>query len=144
MVTPFLVAERRSSMPLDHTTVAIVLDPDYAGALHSLARRAPMWVIDSPLNRPVIEQLWTTRRRERTDWEITVFREVPGLSPETHLARVLKSVEDQIDLDPDQPRHSAIEVIGLGVSAGVPDVLRERGFGPARETANGFRAVRSR
>ena len=131
-------------MPLDYTTVAIVLDPEYAAGLHVLARRAPLWVIDSALNRPVIEQLWTTRRRERTDWEITVFREVPGLSPEAHLAGVLKSVEDQLHLDPDQPRHSAVEVIGLGVSADVPDVLRERGFGPARATADGFRAVRSK
>jgi hypothetical protein len=131
-------------MPLDHTTVAIVLDPDFAVGLHALARRAPVWVIDSALNRPVIEQLWTTRRRERTDWEITVFREVPGLSPEAHLARVLKSVEDQLHLDPEEPPHSAIEVIGLGVSADVPAVLRERGFGPARETADGFRAVRTR
>lgn len=128
-------------MPLDLTTIAIVLDQEFAEQLPSLARRVPVWVIDSRKNRPVIEALWTARRRDRTEYEIAIFREVPGLSIEAHLARIMRSAEGQQQLDPENPPFRAIEVFGLAPSEAVEASLRELGFGSIRPTPDGFRAT---
>ena len=63
-------------------TVAIVLDPGYSSRLASLAARAAVWIVDSPENRPAIESLWTARRTRGAEYDVTVFRTIPGLSNE--------------------------------------------------------------
>jgi len=131
-------------MPLDLTTIAIVLDPEFAEQLPSLAGRVPVWVIDSKRNRPVIEALWTGRRRDRTECEVAIFREIPGLSPEAHLARIMKSAEIQQQLDPENPPFRAVEVFGLAPSAEIETSLGELGFGGLRPTSDGFRATATR
>jgi hypothetical protein len=124
---------------LDAATIAIVLDPDYAEELSLLARRVPVWVIDSPKNRPAIEALWTARRRDRTDCEVAVFREVPGLSHAAHLARIIGSAGRQ--LDPERPRLQSVEVLGLAPTSEIETELRGLGFGVIRTTPDGFRAT---
>jgi hypothetical protein len=126
-------------MPLDSTAIAIVLDPEYAEQLSALAQRLPVWVIDSPRNRPVIEALWTARRRDRTECEVAVFRDVPGLSPAAHLGRILRSAERQ--LDPELPRFQSVEVLGVDPSAEIETELHELGLGGIRRMAGGFTAT---
>ena len=66
-------------MPLDLTTIAIVLDPDFGARLHELAARMPVWVVDSPGNRSSIESEWTRRRRDGAERELSVLRTIEGV-----------------------------------------------------------------
>jgi hypothetical protein len=80
-------------MTIDLTSVAIVLDPAFGAGLHSLAAQMPVWIVDSPANRPAIEAEWTRRRRDGVERELSVFRSIDGLKPSDHLAALLKTID---------------------------------------------------
>ena len=80
-------------MTIDFTSVAIVLDPAFGAELHALAAQMPVWIVDSPANRPAIEAEWTRRRRDRVERELSVFRSIDGLKPSDHLAALLKTID---------------------------------------------------
>jgi len=80
-------------MPLDLTTVAIVLDADFGARLHELAARMPVWIADTPGNRSSIESEWTRRRRDGAERELSVFRMIEGLSPSEHIVALLRTIE---------------------------------------------------
>jgi hypothetical protein len=71
---------------------------------------------------------------------VTVFREIPGLSPEDHLAGVLRSIEIDTDVDEERPPLEWVEVYGVEASQEVGSVLRARGFGGTAPVTDGFRA----
>ncbi len=121
-------------------TIAVVLDPAFASRLPSLAERAAVWIVDSDENRPAIEALWTARRSRQATYDVTVFREIPGLSPEDHLAGVLRSIELDTDVDEERPPLEWVEVYGVEASQEVGSVLRARGFGGTAPVTDGFRA----
>ena len=121
-------------------TVAIVLDPDFGARLSSLAQRVAVWIVDSGGNRPAIESLWSARRKEHASYDVTVFRAIPGLSEEEHLAGVLRSVQTDTGLDEDAPPLEWLEVYGLPSSESIESMLRERGFGGSAPLSDGFRA----
>lgn len=123
-------------------TVAIVLDPAFAAALPALAGRASVWVVDTPENRPAIESLWTARRTRAADYDVTVFRMIPGLSPESHVDGVVRSVEKQHD--PEEPTVivATIEVHGAPLSDGMRSTFEAHGYTRLEPFADGFRASR--
>ena len=122
-------------------TVAVVLDPEFGARLSSLAQRVAVWIVDSDVNRPAIEALWTARRREQAVYDVTVFRSIPGLSLEDHLAGVLRSIETETDIDDEAPPPLEwVEVYGIAPSGSVESLLRARGFGGSAPLSDGFRA----
>jgi len=123
-------------------TVAIVLDPGYSSRLASLAARAAVWIVDSPENRPAIESLWTARRTRGAEYDVTVFRTIPGLSPEEHVDGVVRSVEKQVDPDEPGATVSAIEVYGGDMTDAMRSAFHARGFTTLEPLADGFRAQR--
>ena len=121
-------------------TVAVVLDASFGSRVASLAERAAVWIVDSVDNRPAIEALWGARRSRQAAYDVTVFREIPGLSPEDHLAGVLRSIEMDTDVDDEQPPLEWVEVYGVEASPTIESALRARGFGGAAPLPDGFRA----
>ena len=125
-------------------TVAIVLDPAFSSRLASLAERVAVWIVDSDENRPAIEALWSARRTRHATYDVTVFREIPELSVEDHLAGVLRSIEMDVGVDEDLPPLEWVEVYGVEENETIGSVLRARGFGGTAPLAEGFRARRRR
>lgn len=121
-------------------TVAIVLDPDFSSRLASLAARAAVWIVDSPENRPAIESLWTARRTRGAEYDVTVFRTIPGLSPEEHVDGVVRSVEKQVDPDDTDATVRAIEVYGGDMTDAMRSTFHARGFTTLESLGDGFRA----
>ena len=130
--------------PADYRTVAIVLDPAFASRLATLADRAAVWIIDSAENRPAIESLWTARRTRGAEYDVTVFREIPGLTPEAHVDGVVRSVERQQAADEPGPPVGAIEVYGTAMSDAMRSTLRVHGYIQLEAVSDGFRAHRGR
>jgi len=127
-------------------TVAIVLDPSFAARLASLADRAAVWIVDSAMNRPAIEALWTARRIQQASYDVTVFRPIPDLSSEEHLMGVLRSIQRHADAVDEEERVPLewIEVYGIAPSPAIEALLRANGFGGSAPLSDGFRARKRR
>jgi hypothetical protein len=125
---------------LDATTIAIVLDEEFSSQLFPLASRVPVWVIDSPSNRPAIESIWAARRLQGVPSELAVFRQIPGLTPASHLLAVLRTVRDQERAE-DEPPCEIAEVFGLALTVEVEGELRALVTGRFTATPDGFRVV---
>jgi hypothetical protein len=129
-------------VPLDRTSITIVLDPELGWELRGLAETMPVHIVDSPTNRPAIESVWTDRRQKRAEGEVTVFRAVPGIRAEDHLAGILSGLlGDRASPPPAGERLRSVHVIGLPLTAAVEVVLHSFGLGSCRSTPAGFRAV---
>jgi len=130
--------------PPSARTVAIVLDPAFSSRLASLAERVAVWIVDSDENRPAIEALWSARRTRQATYDVTVFREIPELSMEDHLAGVLRSIEMDVAVDEELPPLEWVEVYGVEATETIGSLLRARGFGGTAPLTDGFRARRRR
>jgi hypothetical protein len=125
---------------LDLRTVAVVLDERFSWRLSALAERVPVWIIDSADNRPAIESLWDARRKRSAGYDVTVFRAVPELSTEDHLAGVLRSVDSHRDDESAPGRFQVVEMYGIEMTESIRSVLRRRGFDGIEPVGDGYRA----
>jgi hypothetical protein len=128
-------------MPLDLSTVAIVLDPGFGAQLHELAARMPVWIVDAPGNRASIESEWTRRRQDGVERELSVFRMIDGLAPSEHIAAILRTIEAHHGPAAQQPPFTTLLVIGAGIDATVARAISASGGSEPIPTADGFRAA---
>ena len=131
-------------MPLDFSTIAIVLDADFGAQLHELASRIPVWIVDTPGNRSSIESEWTRRRRDGAERELNVFRMIDGLSPSDHIAALLRTIDRQHGPSSEVGPFATLLVIGAPVDAAPVAAIRAIGGGAPVETDNGFRVAFAR
>lgn len=131
-------------MPLDLSTIAIVLDADFGAQLHELASRMPVWIVDTPGNRSSIESEWTRRRRDGAERELNVFRMIDGLSPSDHIAALLRTIDRQHGPSAEDGPFATLVVIGAPVDAAPVAAIRAIGGGSPVATANGFRVAFAR
>ncbi len=125
-------------MPLDLTTVAIVLDPQFAAALHGLAAQMPVWIVDSPGNRPAIEDEWTRRRREGAERELSVFRMIDGLTASDHIVALLRTIDAAHGPGAQAAPFTTLLVYGAEADAITSPSIRALGVGEPLPTADGF------
>jgi hypothetical protein len=114
-------------------SVAVVVIRDYAAELTELAKRMPVWVIDTPANRGVVESLW----RGAPALDVTVFSAAEGATADEACAGVL----DMVKLH--HPRCEMIRVFGAETSPVVCDMLASIGYPVIAESADGFIAAES-
>lgn len=131
-------------MPLDQTTVAIVLDAEFGAQLSELAARMPVWVVDTPGNRAAIESEWTRRRRDGAERELSVFRAIDGLTPAEHVTALLRTIEANHGPSARQPPFTALLVIGEAADGAMTSALRNAGFDEPVANGEGFRATLKR
>lgn len=127
-------------MPLDLSTVAIVLDADFGAQLHALAARIPVWIVDTPGNRVAIESEWMRRRRDGAERELSVFRMIEGLSPSEHIAALLRTIDGTHGPAVQDPPFTTLLVIGATADAVANAAISAAGGGSVAETADGFSA----
>lgn len=130
-----------SQMPLDLTTVAIVLESDFGARLHELASRMPVWIVDTPGNRSSIESEWARRRRDGAERELSVFRMIEGLSPNDHVVALLRTIEAAHGAAVQDPPFATLLVYGASPDATVTAALDALGGGVPEATDDGFRAT---
>jgi len=127
----------------------VILETNYAEHLEETAQLAPVWIVNTPVNRAECERLWKSDshfdHRERgaiTSYDIA--------DPEDRLASllgILPTLEDHhgdvIDNHLRFPEGFALEVIGLTLTDEVIASLQEAaGLTTFVKTSTGFRAVR--
>jgi hypothetical protein len=75
------------------TRVTVVVERSFSGSLEELAEHTHVWIVDTPANRPAVQDLWG-RRAADCAHTLTCFEVVSSLSPETWLIDVLPSVDE--------------------------------------------------
>ncbi|MFL5563136.1 MAG: hypothetical protein ACJ79K_16850 [Gemmatimonadaceae bacterium] len=125
-------------MPLDLSTVAIVLDANFGAQLHGLAASIPVWIVDAPGNRAAIESEWTRRRRDGAERELSVFRMIDGLSPSEHIAALVRTIDGAHGPAVQHPAFTTLVVIGSSADEVAIAAIKAAGGGSVVETAEGF------
>lgn len=127
-------------MPIDHTTVAIVLDDNFGATLQQLAERMPVWIVDSAGNRAAIEGEWMRRRRDGVERELSVFRRIDGLSSADHLVALLRTIDSAHGPAAQEPAFTTLLVFGATPDPQLAAAIRSAGGSAPQETPDGFSA----
>jgi hypothetical protein len=123
--------------------VFVVLDRDYGERLLELARSGPVWIVDTPQNRAVVQNLWAANPNRNHLEGVTTFKAGHDCSSEETLINEL----DTIDLhhgsySADLP-YTVLEVIGTPISERLKAELSHYGFNKFQPTGEGFRTLRT-
>ncbi len=117
--------------------VAIVVDRAFGQRLSELSRLGPVWILESPANTPVIQELWQgASTMEKV--EVTSFQDAPDLSTEAICADIIATVAEH------HAGWSEIEVVGVGLTPLLRHAFEEIGASVSASTAGGFVCRRSR
>jgi hypothetical protein len=124
--------------------VYVVVDREFGEKLAQLERRVPVWIVDSPTNKPVVQRFWNERPNESHLTGITTFHNIDALSPGDMLQRQLDTIELHHGPYSANPAYSVIEVLGTQLTAAAKNGLAEYGFDEFHITSTGFVAIRSK
>lgn len=116
--------------------VFIVLDPCYGARLHDLPAIGPVWAVLSPVNEPVIRQLWMDAKSSPLHDRIT------GIRVKTDHTAAMYLVEELDTILLHHPLCTQIDIVAAEVGLIAEKVLQDAGFAEITPTAYGFRAAR--
>jgi len=123
--------------------VFLVVDLAYGESLASLTPHAPVWIIESDLNTPIVERLRQERAEESHLQGITTFMKKPRLSSEEQAISMLEQVDLHHGEFSGDPPYSILEVIGCTVNDDIRKELQEHGFRISEINKVGFIATRT-
>jgi hypothetical protein len=119
--------------------VALVLDTAFGTKLGSLSEKMHVWIVDTPTNRSMVEEIWRTD--EKTEGPcVTTFKALPDESAEQMCMRIIPVIEEHHDEYSVDGPYDTLEVIGLTLTEQLILFLKDFGFRNIEETKEGFRA----
>lgn len=122
--------------------VTVVVDRDYGQHLTELAKAGPVWIADTPVNRPVAQQIWAAHPNRSHLEGVTTFKVSEGICSEDMLINGLDTIDLHHGTSSANPPYTVLDVIGTLITARLKAELGEYGFDDFQETPQGFRAVR--
>ena len=122
--------------------VSIVLDREYGQRLVELAEKGPVWIVDTPENRTVAQEIWASHPNRSHLEGVTTFKVSDGTSSEDMLINELDTIDLHHGAYSANPPYTVLDVIGTAITARLKAELEEFGFDDFQEQPNGFRAVR--
>jgi len=122
--------------------VFVVVDRAYGERLAQLAKIGPVWIVDTPVNRTVAQEIWDTHPNRSYLGGVTTFKFPDGSSSEEILINELDKIDLHHGIYSANPPFRVLDVIGASVTARLKAELREFGFDNFQETPQGFRATR--
>ena len=120
--------------------VALVLDRDYGEKLKKLATQMAVWIIDTPSNKTVAQELW--RQRPEPEHMVTTFKH-KDIVDETCFEGLMDNIELHHGPCSQTAAFRELEVVELHPFPVIDKVLSDYGFSRVQDTALGFRAVGS-
>jgi len=123
--------------------VIVVVDRAFGKQLESIARGVPVWIVDSPSNRPSVEKVWREYPEPSHLKGITIFTSAEGVSAERSLLGQLDTIDLHHGAYSTDPPCSVLEVIGVALTEAIQTALEQTGFKEIHPTDSGFRAVQS-
>src|ERR1700682_2531610 len=96
--------------------VYVVVDRAFGEKLSKLERGVPVWIVDTPINKPVAQRFWNERPDENHLTGITTFNDLNSLSPEEMLLSHLDAIELHHGVYSADPAYTVLEVFGAELS----------------------------
>ena len=118
--------------------IFVVVDRQFGEKLSDLEQGVPVWIVDTPTNKPVVDHFWKERPGEDHLRGITTFNDVASLSPEDSLLSHLDTIELHHGVYSADPPYTALEVFGAQLTDNAKNVLSEYGFDKFQITSTGF------
>jgi len=122
--------------------VFVVVDREYGERLGKLAQTAPVWIVDTPTNRTVAQQIWAASPNGSHIEGVTTFKVGEACSSEDILINELDAIDLHQGIYSANPPYTVLEVIGTGITAKLKAELSHFGFDDFQQTDQGFRAMR--
>jgi len=123
--------------------VFVVLDRDYGERLLELARSGPVWIVDTPQNRAVAQNLWAANPNRNQLEGVTTFKAGDDCSNEETLIDELDTIDLHHGSHSADPPYTVLEVIGTPISERLKAELSHYGFNKFQPTGEGFRTLRT-
>ena len=121
-----------------NSRVSLVLDPMFGGEGVSLRGLVPMWIIDSPQNRLVVEKIRKAGLPEESD--VTTFQTRKGESLVMACERIVLSLDDHYNEHSQTPGYTELNVIGVSLGDVSLRPFLELNFDEFARTTTGFTA----
>ncbi|WP_176060191.1 hypothetical protein [Paraburkholderia sp. BCC1876] len=122
-------------------TVALIVDPDFSARIQEVvARVRHTWVVATPANVAVAEQIWRALPKPpelNMEGGITTFIQY-GVDREGWCDAILDSVDDHHNCYSYDPGYSILEVYGTPLTERLRSALVEFGFSVFTPTEYGF------
>jgi hypothetical protein len=118
--------------------VFVVVDREFGERLSELEQGVPVWIVDTPTNKPVVQRFWKERPDEDHLTGITTFNDVASLSSEDSLLSRLDTIELHHGVYSAEPPYTVLEVFGTKLTDNAKTVLSEYGFDKYQITSTGF------
>jgi hypothetical protein len=122
--------------------VFVVLDREYGQRLSGLARKGPVWVVDTPVNRADAQKLWAAHPNRSLLDGVTTFKTGDDCSPEEILINELDTIDEHHGIRSADLPYTVLEVIGTVATQRITAELSRFGFTHFEPLPEGFRAVR--
>jgi len=115
----------------DAETVGFVVDLQFGARLREIATRGHVWVIDSPMNRPIVEAIWSNLSKDGAS-PATIFDAVPGEDPTETVLRMV----DTVDLH--HPQCTCLEFYGVAFNPSIKNALADLGYSEVQTSSDSF------
>jgi hypothetical protein len=122
--------------------VYLIVDREFGEKLVELEQGIPVWIVDTPINKPVAQRLWKERSQEGHLTGITTFNNVDSLSPEDLLLAELDTIDLHHGSCSAHPPYTVLEVLGTPLTSKVRNELSAYKFNQFHENSAGFAAKR--
>jgi hypothetical protein len=122
--------------------VFVVVDREYGERLNKLTQTGPVWIVGTPANRTVAQQIWVANPNRGHLEGVTTFKFGEDSSSEDILINELDAIDLHHGTYSANPPFTVLEVIGAGITAKLKAALSDFGFNDFQETDQGFRAMR--
>ena|ERR1700683_2648684 len=122
--------------------VYVVVDRNFGAQLNEFERGVPVWIVESPDNKPVVQRLWQEHTSESHLEGITIFADSVGLSAEEILLGELDTIDLHHGIRSANPPYTVLEIVGVNLTVSVKTELVSLGFDDFQSTSTGFIATR--
>jgi hypothetical protein len=122
--------------------VFVVVDRKFGEQVSKLDQSAPIWIVESPDNKPVVQRLWHERPSGSHLDGITIFAASADLSAEETLLGELGTIDLHHGIHSANPPHTVLEIFGAPLTARIKNELEPHGFDKFQDTSAGFIAKR--
>lgn len=122
--------------------VCVIVDRDFGERLASLEKGVPVWIVDTPTNRPVAQRLWNECQGADHLTGVTTFHNIKSASPEELLLAELDTIDLHHGSYSATPPYTVLEVVGSSLTANIQNALGAYGFNEFCESLRGFTAKR--
>jgi hypothetical protein len=122
--------------------VYVIVDRDCGEKLTRLDQDAPVWIVDTVTNKPVVQRFWNKHPDKGHLTGITIFDDVRTSSPEDMLLSHLDTIELHHGSYSADPAFTMIEVFGAELTDKAKSQLSEYGLNEFRVIPSGFTAIR--